>query len=112
MNATLQLFALAGVVHAANAVLAQPRKEDLIPPEILQQMNPDIRSRTRAIITLISQDDIFGLRDQPRLDADFVSFCIPLANLSTVQRRIIDDWVRSGHNRILQGTNRLRLTED
>lgn len=73
---------------------------DLIPPEVLKQMDPDIRSGKRPTFATISQGDIFGLRENPRFEADFVKFNFAATNLSTVQERIIQNWIRAGHNTV------------
>jgi len=75
--------------------------EDVIPPEILKVMNPDILSGKRPIIAFIRQNDIFGLRDNPILNADFVRFDFDPERLSSPQKKILRAWVESGVNRIL-----------
>ena len=72
-----------------------------IPPDILRQMDPDLVSGKRPRVVTIKQDDIFGLRDNPRRDADFVTFDLDIAKLSTAQRNILDAWLRAGHNKLL-----------
>jgi hypothetical protein len=71
---------------------------DLIPPEVLKQMDPDILSGKRPIFATIRQADIFGLRTKPRRNADFVKFDFDPSKLSSVQRAIIEKWIRSGAN--------------
>ncbi len=86
-------FVSSGIAFAANDA-------DLIPPEVLKQMDPDIRSGKRPIFTTINQGDIFGLRENPIFEADFVRFNFGVSNLSTVQQRIIENWIRAGHNTV------------
>lgn len=83
----------AGLVSAANDA-------DLIPPEVLKQMDPDIRSGKRPIFATINQGDIFGLREKPKFEADFVKFDFDVSKLSTVQQQIIENWIRTGHNTV------------
>ena len=99
---TCVLLALAvSVGHAAD--------EDLIPPEVLKQMDAVIRSGKRPTFATVRQGEIFGLRSQPELDADFVRLSFDPSKLSTVQRRIIEEWIRSGVNRIYLLDNDLIL---
>jgi len=86
-------FVSSGIAFAA-------KDADLIPPEVLKQMDPDIRSGKRPIFTTINQGDIFGLRENPKFEADFVKFNFAVSNLSTVQQRIIGNWIRAGHNAV------------
>ena len=86
-------FMSSGIVFADNDA-------DLIPPEVLKQMDPDIRSGKRPIFATINQGDIFGLRENPRFEADFVRFNFGVSTLSTVQQRIIENWIRTGHNTV------------
>jgi len=84
-----------------NSGIASAAKDaDLIPPEVLKQMDPDIRSGKRPIFATINQGDIFGLRDNPRFEADFVQFNFAVTDISTVQQRIIENWIRAGHNTV------------
>ncbi len=87
------IFVNFGLVFAANDA-------DLIPPEVLKQMDPDIRSCKRPIFATIHQGDIFGLRENPEFDADVVKFDFDVSKLSTVQLQIIENWIRSGHNTV------------
>ncbi len=80
-----------GRVHGASDA-------DIIPPEVLKQMDPDIREGNRPTIAKIRQSDIFGLRENPKFDEDFVTFDFKTGDLSIVQRNIINNWVRSGAN--------------
>lgn len=82
-----------GHVHGASDA-------DIIPPEVLKQMDPDIRAGKRPTFAKIRQGDIFGLRENPKFKEDFVTFDFVVSKLSTVQRNIINNWVRSGANRV------------
>lgn len=73
---------------------------DFIPPEVLRNMDPDIRSGKRPTFAAIKQGDIFGLRENPQFKEDFVIFDFDVAKLSTVQKRIVENWIRSGVNRL------------
>ena len=66
---------------------------DLIPPEVLKQMDPDIRSGKRPTFATIHQGDIFGLRETPKFDTDFVKFDFAVSNLSTVPEYIYSSTV-------------------
>ena len=73
---------------------------DVIPPEILKQMDPQILSGKRPIIETIRQKDIFALRSKPKIKADFVTFEFDVSKLSSVQREIMYKWIRGGHNTV------------
>jgi len=81
--------------------ISQAADTDGIPPEVLKQMDPDILAGKRPSFAEVSQGDIFGLREKPKLDADFVRLNFDVDLLSTVQREIVEKWIRSGANRIL-----------
>lgn len=83
-----------GRVHGASDA-------EIIPPEVLKQMDPDIRSGKRPKIHWLKQTEIFGLRDKPTFDADFVSFSFDPDALSSVQKDIMAKWITSGANKIL-----------
>ncbi|MBM3271574.1 MAG: hypothetical protein FJZ01_28395 [Candidatus Sericytochromatia bacterium] len=72
-----------------------------IPPEILKQMDPDIVSGKRPTVEMLKQDDIFGLRDKPKRDADFVRFDFDAGQLSGAQRKVLDQWLRDSSSRVL-----------
>ena len=78
----------------------KPPDNSTIPPDILRQMDPGLVSGQRPKIASVKQEDIFGLRDKPRLDADLVCFNFDPKALSTAQRNILDAWIRGGHNKI------------
>ncbi len=86
-------FVNSGIAFAA-------KDADLIPPEVLKQMDPDIRSGKRPTFATINQGDIFGLRENPKFEADFVKFNFAVSDLSTVQQRIIENWIRAGYNTV------------
>jgi hypothetical protein len=81
-------------------LMAQEDDEDIIPPEILEQMDPDIRSDSRPVIHVLEQSEIFGLRNDPNLDADLVKFGFHPDKISSIQREIIVDWAKEGYNKI------------
>lgn len=89
------------------ALTSNAADEDLIPPEILKQMDADIRAGKRPTFATVHQGEIFGLRNQPKFDADFVRLSFDVGNLSTVQRDIVEKWIRSGVNRIYLADNDL-----
>jgi hypothetical protein len=92
---------IAVISFFVNSEIAFAAKDaDLIPPEVLKQMDPDIRSGKRPIFATINQGDIFGLRENPRFEADFVKFSFAVDKLSTVQQRIVENWIRAGHNTV------------
>lgn len=88
------------VAMASTAWAAKSADEDLIPPEILKQMDADILSGKRPSIAIIKQSDIFGLREHPKFQTDFVTFGFEPDRLSTVQREVIEKWITSGANNI------------
>ena len=71
---------------------------DVIPPEVLECMDAEILSGDRPRIQKIRRGEIFGLRNNPELDADLVRLDLDPATLSSVQKEILVNWVRSGHN--------------
>lgn len=72
-----------------------------IPPDILSQFDPGLVSGKRPKISVLKREEIFGLREAPRREADFVTLQFPPAELSTAERNILDAWIRGGHNRVL-----------
>jgi len=75
--------------------------EDTIPPEVLNAMDSDIRTGKRPIIAFIRQNEIFGLRENPIVKADFVRFDFDPSKLSSAQKDILRNWAESGVNQIL-----------
>jgi len=59
-----------------------------------------LRAGERPKIAKIRQGDIFGLRDNPKFDADFVTFDFDPDSLSSVQEEIVRKWIRCGYNNI------------
>jgi len=86
------------VIGLSISVTMAANDADLIPPEVLKQMDPDIRSGKRPTFATIRQGDIFGLRQNPKFKEDFVRFDFDVTKLSTVQNRIVENWIRSGYN--------------
>ena len=74
---------------------------NIIPPEILKQYNLDILSGKRPTIAKISQGEIFGLRENPKVHADFVRLDIDPGKLSSVQKAILREWAQSGANNVV-----------
>ena len=101
MRKLVTLAMVATVLIGLNGIVGYAADEDLIPPEILRQMDPDIRSGKRPTITTIRQGDIFNLRNAPRFATDFVTFDFAVGSLSTVQKEIVENWIRSGVNRVV-----------
>ncbi len=73
---------------------------DLIPPDILIQMDPGIFSGELPRIITIQRKDIFGLRPKPQLEADLVQFDFEPDKLSTAHKRILDAWMKAGHHKV------------
>jgi hypothetical protein len=107
----LRFSALAAVLftsaHFSQAQWKAPDTKN-IPPEVIKQMDPEIVSGKRPTFATVTQEGIFALRETPRLDADFVRFSFDLAKLTSVQRDIVRNWIRSGHNTIYLESNDLR----
>ena len=70
------------LVLSPGIFFAGERDVDIIPPEILKLMDKDILSGKRPVIAKIRQGEIFGLRKNPKIDADFVTFDFDVDNLS------------------------------
>lgn len=83
---------------ASLAVAGQRRSEyeSVIPPEILNRYDLSVIDDKRPKLIRITQDMIWGLRDKPNQGGDVYSFDLDPGKLSSVQRRIIREWVRSG----------------
>ena len=65
---------LAPGVIASDAVRpVEPGIEQLVPPEVLRELDPDILSGKRPTIKSIGQAEIFALREAPKFDEDFVT---------------------------------------
>lgn len=73
---------------------------DVIPPEILRQMDPDILTGKRPVIHKLKQTEIFGLRENPEFKADFVTFDFDPGKTSSVQEEILRNWIKSGANKL------------
>ena len=96
---SIMAFVLAGVYPRRETVLGAG-DENLIPPEVLKHMDPEIRTGKRPTIAKIRQSDIFGLREKPRFEEDFVAFDFSPKELSSVQREIVEKWIRQGSNKV------------
>lgn len=94
------LVALSCFLLIVLADVGRADDKDTIPPEILKQYDPDIRAGKRPTLGFIRQGDIFGLRDNPTFKEDCVRFDFDPAKLSSVQREIIQNWVKAGHAKV------------
>lgn len=101
MRKRVTLVIVAIGLISLNGMMGYAADEDLIPPEILKQMDTDIRAGKRPTIATVRQSDIFGLRDQPRFEADFVRFDFDLQKVSSVQREILRAWLEAGYRPLL-----------
>jgi hypothetical protein len=73
---------------------------ETIPPEILKQMNKEILEGKRPTIHQLRQGEIFSLRENPKFQTDFVTFDFDIEKISSVQMEILENWIRSGNNKI------------
>ena len=107
MNTSIPKIAALTVVLTVGVAAVRGADEDLIPPEILKGMDEDIRLGKRPRFITIRQDDIFGLRGEPKLDCDFARLGFSTSSLSTVQEEIIHKWIRDGHNPVYLSGNEI-----
>lgn len=83
-------------ISATSASQRRSEYQAVIPPEILNRYEPAVVDDKRPKLICITQEMIWGLRDKPNQGADVYSFDLDPDKLSSVQRTIIREWVRSG----------------
>ncbi|MCX8108188.1 MAG: hypothetical protein N3G20_05220 [Verrucomicrobiae bacterium] len=77
-----------------------------IPPEVKKNMDADILEGKRPRFKDLLQNEILELREGQRFDVDFVRFRFQMKKLSTVERDIVKNWIRSGKNAVfLEGND-------
>jgi hypothetical protein len=74
--------------------------DSAIPPEIEKQFDPDVLSGKRPKTVILMQSMILGLREQPKLDADFVTIGFTYSGLSQAQRSALESWFQTGSNKV------------
>lgn len=74
--------------------------EDIIPPEVTKQMDPEIRSGKRPTRFVVRQEDIFRLKERDDIKADLVSLDIDIGALSTSQKETLLRWLKTGNKTI------------
>jgi hypothetical protein len=97
---TLQLFIALALLTILPINAFATNDTDIIPPEILEQMDPDILSGARPTIYKLKQAEIFELRNNPKFNTDFVTFDFDPKKLPSTQFNILDNWIKLGTNKI------------
>lgn len=69
---------------------------ETIPPEILQQYDPGIVSGERPEFAMVTNQDIWDLREHPERGGDLVLLELNVHKLSSPQIETIKNWVREG----------------
>lgn len=80
-----------------------------IPPETLRLYDPSVVDGTWIQVVTITQTMIWELREQPDLGGNVYTFDLEPAKLSTVQKRILRNWVASGKTILLWGEKDLDI---
>ncbi len=73
-----------------------------IPPEILAKYDPGLVDGTRPKIVTITQDMIWSLRTKPDQGGDIYTLDVKASELSTVQKNVVLEWIKAGHNVLIQ----------
>ncbi|MCK5718654.1 MAG: hypothetical protein KAH84_01755 [Thiomargarita sp.] len=84
----------------ASEVVNQNIYADIIAPEILEKMDKNILEAKRPTYDIIKPKDIFRLRNEPIFHSDLVKFAFSLEELTTIQRKILENWIQGGENKI------------
>jgi len=71
-------------------------KYETIPPEILEQYDPGIVSGERPEFAIVTNEDIWDLREHPDRGGDLVLLDLNVHKLSSPQIETIRNWVRKG----------------
>jgi hypothetical protein len=71
-------------------------KYETIPPEILEQYEPGIVSGERPELAMVTNEDIWDLREHPDRRGDLVLLQLNVHKLSSPQIETIRNWVREG----------------
>ncbi len=71
-------------------------KYETIPPEILQQYDPGIVSGERPDFAMVTNEDIWDLREHPERGGDLVLLELNIHKLSSPQIETLKNWVSKG----------------
>jgi hypothetical protein len=63
-------------------------------------MDPDVRFGRRPTFATVRREDVFRLPARGRLNADFVTFDLDTARMSTAEINLVRQWIRAGRNRV------------
>ncbi len=81
--------------------------EATIPPEILNRYDPGVVEGSRPKFVTITQPMIWGLRNNPNQGGEIYRLDLDAAKLSTVQKEILQDWVKGGQKILIWGRDEL-----
>ena len=79
-----------------------PNYSKTIPPEILRLYDPGLLDGSRPKLVAITQEMIWSLRDEPDQGGDVYTLDFDPAELSTVQKDVLLEWIKAGHNVLIQ----------
>ncbi len=79
-----------------------PDYEKTIPPEILRRYDPGLVDGSRPKLIAIIQDMIWSLRGKPDQGGDVYTLDVTPSELSTVQKNVLLEWIKAGHNVLIQ----------
>lgn len=74
-----------------------------IPPEILNQYDPGLLDGSRPKMVAITQEMIWSLRNRPDQGGDVYTLDFEPAEISTVQKNVLLEWIKAGHNVLIAG---------
>jgi len=78
-------------------------KYETISPEILQQYDPEILSGERPKLAIVTNADIWDLREHPDRGGDLVLVKLKAKELSSVQMEVFRNWLKKGTRVYLEG---------
>jgi hypothetical protein len=94
----------------AQAPAGAPAPEDeapdylkTIPPEILRLYDPGLLDGSRPKLVAITQEMIWSLRSRPDQGGDVYTLDMTPSEVSTVQRNVLLEWIKAGHNVLISG---------
>jgi len=73
-----------------------------IPPEILCRYDPGLLDGSCPKLVTITQDMIWSLRSTPDQGGDVYTLDVVPSELSSVQKDILLEWIKAGHNVLIQ----------
>ena len=97
------LLIVSTLILGTTALAKSTKYDNTIPPEILRQYNSDVLSDKRPKLVTINQSMIWALRDQPDQGGDVYNLDLDTEKISTIQKKILIDWVKEGRNIFLWG---------